>query len=117
VALENMRLYEQLEGKIDLANRELVQAYAGLKLERDRVSAIVSNMADGVLLLDAAHNLVYLNPAAEVMLGVSTEVLGRPCRGAAVSGAACAVGEAPMTRAGAHGDRAAPVGALAGRCC
>ncbi len=78
VALENMRLYEQLEGKIDLANRELVQAYSGLKLERDRVSAIVSNMADGVLLLDAAHNLVYLNPAAEGMLGVSTEVLGRP---------------------------------------
>jgi PAS domain S-box-containing protein len=78
VALENMHLYEQLEGKIDLADRELVQAYAGLKQERDRVSAIVSNMADGVLLMDAERRLVYLNPAAEAMLGVSAEVLGRP---------------------------------------
>ena len=79
VALENTTLYEQLEGKIELANRDLVAAYRDLKGERDRVAAMVSNMADGVLLTDADKAIVFVNPAVEHMFGVTAEELeGRP---------------------------------------
>jgi PAS domain S-box-containing protein len=79
VALENMRLYEQLEGKVDIANRQLVAAYGELKQERDRVAAIVSNMADGVVVTDAERQIAFMNPAACQMFGVDEEeVTGRP---------------------------------------
>lgn len=77
VALENTTLYEQLEGKIELANRDLVSAYRELKGERDRVSAIVSNMADGLLLTDAGKAIVFANPAVEHMFGVTAQQLER----------------------------------------
>ena len=73
VALENMRLYEQLQGKVEIANRQLVAAYADLREERDRVAAIVSNMADGVLLTDRERRIVFLNPAAAAMFGVDAK--------------------------------------------
>ena len=79
VALENVGLYEQLAGKVELANRQLVGAYAELKQERDRVAAIVSNMADGVLLTDERNRIVFLNPAAQQMFGVeAADVEERP---------------------------------------
>jgi len=79
VALENMGLYEQLEGKVEIANRQLVAAYAQLREERDRVAAIVSNMADGVLLTDGEKRILFINPAAAAMFGVEAEAVeGRP---------------------------------------
>jgi len=79
VALQNVSLYEQLEGKVEIANRQLVAAYAELREERDRVAAIVSNMADGVLLTDAEKNVLFVNPAAVSMFGAEpAEVEGKP---------------------------------------
>ncbi|UCC68493.1 MAG: CHASE2 domain-containing protein [Armatimonadota bacterium] len=79
VALRNVDLYEQLEGKVEIANRQLVRAYGELKQERDRVSAIVSNMADGVLLTDAEKRVVFVNPAAAAMFSAeAAEVEGKP---------------------------------------
>jgi two-component system phosphate regulon sensor histidine kinase PhoR len=79
VALENVALYEKLEGRVEIANRRLLSAYQDLKEERDRISAIVSNMADGVILTDAQQRIVFVNPAAEVMFGLdATALQGRP---------------------------------------
>jgi len=73
VALENVALYEKLEGRVELANRKLLAAYQELKQERDRISAIVSNMADGIILTDAQRRVVFINPAASQMFGVEPE--------------------------------------------
>ena len=79
VALENVALYEKLEGRVELANRKLLAAYQELKQERDRISAIVSNMADGIILTDAQRRVVFINPAASQMFGLEPEhVEGRP---------------------------------------
>lgn len=79
VALENVNLYEQLSGKVEIANRKLLAAYAELRQERDRVAAMVSNMADGVLLTDSARRILFINPAAAEMFGLDpAEVANRP---------------------------------------
>jgi two-component system phosphate regulon sensor histidine kinase PhoR len=87
VALENAELYDQLSGKVELANRELVRAAGELKEERDRVRALVENMADGVILTDPELKVVYVNPAAEEMFSLraaeaegceASEVFGFP---------------------------------------
>jgi len=79
VALENVALYEKLQGRVEIANRKLLAAYQELKQERDRISAIVSNMADGVILTDAQRRVVFMNPAAANMFGVELQqVEGRP---------------------------------------
>ena len=78
VALENVKLYEQLSGRVEIANRQLVAAYSELRQERDRVAAMVSNMADGILLTDSEMRLLFINPAGERMFGVQAEeVQGR----------------------------------------
>lgn len=78
-ALENAALSEQLAGRVEIANRQLVEAYAELRRERDRVAAIVSNMADGVLLTDAEGRIVFANAAAAAMFGLQVDQLeGRP---------------------------------------
>jgi PAS domain S-box-containing protein len=78
VALENLSLYEKLEGRVEIANRQLLGAYQELKDERDRITAILSNMADGVVLTDAQQRVVFLNTAAEAMFGLQSADLGRP---------------------------------------
>jgi PAS domain S-box-containing protein len=79
VALENVTLYEKLSGRVELANRKLLAAYQELKQERDRISAIVSNMADGVILTDARKRLAFVNPAAARMFGIDAEAAeGKP---------------------------------------
>jgi PAS domain S-box-containing protein len=77
VALENAELYEKLEGKVELANRELVKAYSQLALEKDRVEALLENMTDAVIMTDTQCQVRYVNPAAERMFGVAAgEVVG-----------------------------------------
>jgi len=79
VALENVALYEKLQGRVELANRKLLAAYQELKQERDRISAIVSNMVDGVILTDVHGRVAFMNPAAAHMFGIEPQqVEGRP---------------------------------------
>ena len=78
VALDNLALYEKLEGRVEIANRRLLGAYQELKEERDRISAIVSSMADGVILTDATRRIVFVNPAAAAALGEPETLQGRP---------------------------------------
>jgi two-component system phosphate regulon sensor histidine kinase PhoR len=79
VALENVELYEKLEGKVELANREMVRAYSQLALEKDRVEALLETMADGVIMTDLEQRVLYINPAGERMFRVgSRDVQGEP---------------------------------------
>ncbi len=79
VALENVALYEKLSGRVEIANRKLLAAYQDVKLQRDRISAIVSSMADGVILTDAQERIVFVNPAAARMFALDVETVeGRP---------------------------------------
>jgi two-component system phosphate regulon sensor histidine kinase PhoR len=50
--------------------------------ERDRLSAILAGMAEGVLVLDAGSGVALANPAAETILGPS--LVGKPLSGAVV---------------------------------
>jgi PAS domain S-box-containing protein len=81
VALDNLALYEKLEGRVEIANRRLLGAYQELKEERDRISAIVSSMADGVILTDANRRIVFVNPAAAAMLGPPETLQGQAVAG------------------------------------
>jgi len=78
VALENVELYEKLEGKVEIANRELVKAYSQLALEKDRVEALLENMTDAVIMTDTDCRVRYINPAAQRIFRVSArEVEGQ----------------------------------------
>jgi PAS domain S-box-containing protein len=81
VALENVALYEQLEGKVEVANRELVRAYSDLGMERDRIAALLDNMADAVIMTDSNQRVRYLNAAAEHTFGISVhDVTKKPAK-------------------------------------
>lgn len=56
----------------------LVQTLDEIEGEKNKVEAILSHMADGLLALDAGGRTIKLNPAAERLLGTTeVEVLGR----------------------------------------
>ena len=57
----------------------LVEASAELKLERDKIRAIVENLAEGIVMLDDQGVVSLVNPWAEIILGVKKEaLLGQP---------------------------------------
>lgn len=79
VFLENVRLYNVLEQRVDFANRELLAANRELATEKGRIEAIVQGMADGLIGLNTAGNIGHVNEAAEHMLGVREgDLIGRP---------------------------------------
>lgn len=70
VALENAELYEKLEGRVELANRELVRAYRDLAAEKDRVETLLQNMADAVIMSAPDRRVLYVNPAGQSLFGI-----------------------------------------------
>jgi len=71
VALENAELYGMLEGRVELANQELRRAYARLNTDKERMDSLLDNMADAVVMADAAGYLAFVNPAAARLFGIS----------------------------------------------
>jgi len=69
IALERARLYQQLEKKVELANAELIEANRTLALEKAKITAMVENMADAVILVDEAGQILLFNAAAERLFG------------------------------------------------
>ena len=58
---------------------ELEQSQAAISEARLRLEAVLSELADGVVITDEAGQVLKMNPAAEVMLGTSeTSSLGKP---------------------------------------
>lgn len=85
IAIENARLFAELEEhKATLEERvrerteELAATLRHQKVEADKTKAIVEGIADGVIVFDATHKVIMINPTAERMLNLPVPiVLGR----------------------------------------
>jgi two-component system phosphate regulon sensor histidine kinase PhoR len=56
--------------------KELKAKMGDLIAERDRLSAILSGMAEGVIVIDAARSIIVANPAASEILGARAALVG-----------------------------------------
>lgn len=77
IASKNPGLYrgpemEVLTKILAQANRAVNNLEKVLQTEEEKLNAMVSSMADGVLMLDANLNLLVINPAAIRLLGLAT---------------------------------------------
>jgi len=88
IAIENARLFEELEEhKATLKERvrerteELAAALLRQEIEANKTRAIVEGIADGVMVFDANHKVVMINPTAERMLNLPVPIaLGQDMR-------------------------------------
>ncbi len=79
LALENARLYELLQARVEETHRELVATNQRLETERNRLTNIVTHLRDGVVATDVEGTVLIFNNAAARMLRCSTrEPVGRP---------------------------------------
>lgn len=69
---------QHIAGSVNRLAGELSEAVAELADERDRVSAILASMREGVLALDGARRVTLANPAALDLLGLKRAPVGRP---------------------------------------
>ncbi|MDH4138552.1 MAG: ATP-binding protein, partial [Anaerolineae bacterium] len=82
IAIENARLFEELEEhKATLEERvrerteDLAAALRHQKIEADKTRAIVEGIADGVMVFDANHKVIMVNPTAERMLNLPVPIV------------------------------------------
>jgi signal transduction histidine kinase/GAF domain-containing protein len=88
IAIENARLFEELEEhKATLEERvrerteELAAALRHQEIEADKTGAIVEGIADGVMVFDANHKVIMVNPSADRILNLPVPiVLGQDMR-------------------------------------
>src|SRR5206468_7912794 len=64
--------FAPLAAALNAMGDRLQQQVGALSAERNRLSAILASMADGVVIVDAAGTVVLLNPAAQRILRVPT---------------------------------------------
>ncbi len=73
--MERANLYETLRIQAAGLAKEVAQRTRELKLERDRLFAILESAGEGILLTDTESNIMYANPAMERQSGYSREEL------------------------------------------
>ncbi|MBI2300550.1 MAG: GAF domain-containing protein [Armatimonadetes bacterium] len=79
LALERARLNERLERRVDLANERLRETNRSLAIEKLKLTGMIGQMADGVIMIDADGVLLLVNDAASRIFALQNEVLeGRP---------------------------------------
>lgn len=79
MAIENAKLYRKMGNSIELANEELRQKIATLTEMKNLNDSILQNMSNGLITIDMEGEIVYLNSAAEAILGYETQDMqGRP---------------------------------------
>lgn len=73
------RVRAELEEKVKEVTRELHKDVSVLKNEAVRTEAVLTNMADGVVVVDDQGRVLMMNPAAEELYGVQlSQVAGKP---------------------------------------
>ena len=73
------RVRAELEQKVGEATRELKRHATVLTNEQARTQAVLSNMAEGVVVVDDAGRVLMMNPAAEELYGARlSELAGKP---------------------------------------
>lgn len=71
VALENARLYDELELRVQKRTEELAEALQRQALEADKTSAIVESISDAVIVFDPEGTVILANPGTARVLGLS----------------------------------------------
>lgn len=76
LALEHLQYYEMLRGKVELANRDLRDAY-GLLLEQSvKLTAAVESIDNALIIADESGHVIFANAASERILGRWAPSLG-----------------------------------------
>ena len=65
----------QLEERVRRRTTELAQANASLQLSERKFRALIENSGDGISVIDAANNILYLSPAVSAVEGYTAEEL------------------------------------------
>src|SRR5438874_2158268 len=58
-----------LERSLNISSREMQELSGSLRTERDRMTAIVHSLSDGLCSLDPDGRLLFMNPQGELLLG------------------------------------------------
>jgi diguanylate cyclase (GGDEF)-like protein/PAS domain S-box-containing protein len=67
-----------LERSLSISSREMQELSSNLRAERDRLSAILRSLGDGLCELDAEGRVLFINPQGEQLLGwAEAELVGR----------------------------------------
>lgn len=74
-AIDRAKLYEALQRQADALAHEVQARTAELKAERDRTLTILESAGESIILTDAEANILYVNPATEVLTGYSRQEL------------------------------------------
>jgi diguanylate cyclase (GGDEF)-like protein/PAS domain S-box-containing protein len=67
-----------LERSLNISSREMQELSGNLRAERDRMTAILRSLGDGLCELDAEGRVLFINPQGEFLLGwTEAELVGR----------------------------------------
>jgi signal transduction histidine kinase/CHASE2 domain-containing sensor protein len=76
LALENLEYYELLQGRVELANRDLREAYGVLTEQSAKFMAAVESIDDALVICDASGHAIFINSGAAPTLREATPQLG-----------------------------------------
>lgn len=76
LALENLAFYERLQGRIELANRDLRDAYQLLEEQSAKLTAAVESIDDALIVTDPVGHAIFINAASSRILGDAAPHLG-----------------------------------------
>ncbi|HPI04560.1 MAG TPA: ATP-binding protein, partial [Candidatus Goldiibacteriota bacterium] len=71
IAIENTNLYEHLEERAEMLNKELKDAMDKLGFEKMRIESMIKSMDDAVVAADREGKIVMLNRVAEDIFGIT----------------------------------------------
>ncbi len=67
-----------LERSLNISSREMQELSGNLRAERDRLTAVLRSLGDGLCELDSDGRVLFINPQGELLLGwTEAEVVGR----------------------------------------
>lgn len=67
-----------LAGAFNRMAASMKSAMGQLTDERDRMAAVVSHITDGLLVIDEHGLVTFVNPAAQTILGIDSDAVGKP---------------------------------------
>ena len=78
IALDNARLYDRLEQRVEQSQGELAIANRQLQADKTLLQTVLHSMTDGVVVTDGQGAIQLLNPAAQLLLPeLERDVLGQ----------------------------------------
>ena len=78
IALDNARLYDRLEQRVEQSQGELAIANRQLQADKTLLQTVLHSMTDGVVVTDGQGTIQLINPAAQLLLPeLEREVLGQ----------------------------------------